>query len=124
MFHDMPQNPCLSASDLRQRCWPAPLGERRSRNPAVWCITCLFPGPCRLRALCAVVQRLGKGHCDRHPLVTQVRAEASLSLAAGTSRAAACIDACSDQQRGRPLGPTNTARSPLNNLATLDKMAP
>ena len=62
-----------------------PLGERRFRNVAVQCISCLSsPGPCHLRALCAVVQRLGKGHCDRHPLVAQVRAEASLSPAAGT----------------------------------------
>ena len=30
-----------------------------------------LPGPCRLLALCAVVQRLGKGHRDCQPLNTQ-----------------------------------------------------
>ena len=44
------------------------------------------------------------GHCDRHPLVTQVRAEASLSPAAGTSSAAACIVARS-HHNDCPLGP-------------------
>ena len=55
------------------------------------CISCLSPGPCRLLALCAVVRGLGEGHGDRHPLVTQHGTEASLSPAAGTACAAACI---------------------------------
>ena len=67
-------------------------------------ISCLSPGPCRLLALCAMVRGLGKGHCDAHPLVTQVRAEASLSPVAGTPCAAACIVARSH---------TTTAEKPL-----------
>ena len=39
----------------------------------------------------AMVRGLGKSHGDAHPLVTQVRAEASLPPAAGTACAAACI---------------------------------
>ena len=31
----------------------------------------LHPGPCHLRALCAVVLRLGKGHCHCHPLMAK-----------------------------------------------------
>ena len=38
--------------------------------------------------LCAVVLSFGDGHCDRHPLVAQVRAEASLSATSGTPDAA------------------------------------
>ena len=64
---------------------------------AVLCFSCLSPDPCHLRALCAVVQRLDKGH--------QVRAEASLSPAAGTHCAAACFVACS-HRKDCPLGPT------------------
>ena len=108
MSHNMPQNP--------------PLVERRFRNVAVWCISCLSPGPCRLLALCAMVRGLGKGQCDRHPLVTQVRAEASLSPSAGTSRAAACIVASSHQQRGYPLGPHTTGRPP-GQVVTLERNA-
>ena len=42
-------------------------------------------------ALCAMVRGLGKGHGDAHPLMSEERAEASLSPAAGTACAAACI---------------------------------
>ena len=70
-----------------------------------------------------MVRGLGKGHCDRHPLVTQVRAEASLSPAAGTPCAAACIVACSHQQRGHPLGPEKASDVP-GQVAALNEVAP
>ena len=77
MSHSVPQNPSL--------------GERRFRNVAVYCNSCLSPGPCRLLALCAMVRGLGKGHCDAHPCILEVCTEASLSPAAGTACAAACV---------------------------------
>ena len=63
--------------------------------------------------------RLGKGHNDCHPLVAQVRAEASLSTAAGTPCAAACVVARSHQQRGHPLGPTRKLWSPRHEPGNL-----
>ena len=73
-----------------------PGGEALPERGRVVHLVCLSQGPCHLRALCAVVQRLGKGHRDRHPLMTQVRAEASLS-ARRTSRAAAYIAAINNE---------------------------
>ena len=69
----------------RKKCCACRLGEELLRIIAVKFNSYSPPGPSRLLALCAMVRGLGKGHCDRHPLVTQVRAEASLSPAAGTS---------------------------------------
>ena len=51
----------------------------------------LVPGPGRLLALCAMVRGLGKGHGDAHPFMPEHGTEASLSPAAGTACAAACI---------------------------------
>ena len=68
------------------------------------------------------VRGLGKGHCDAHPLVTQVRAEASLSPAAGTKCAADCIDAKPSQRLHARA--TQKLWSPTLKWATLDKMAP
>ena len=45
------------------------------------------PSPLRLLALRAVVLSFGEGHCDRHPVVAQVRPEASLSATSGTPNA-------------------------------------
>ena len=71
------------------------------------------PGPCRLLALCAVVRGLGKGHCDAHPCILEVCTEASLSPAAGTACAAACVVACSHHQRRPPARATNTRQLSL-----------
>ena len=73
---------------------------------AVWFNSSLSPGPCHLRALCAVALKLGKGHCHCHPLMAKKSAEASLFPAAGTSCAAACIATLSH-------GPTVKVRTKL-----------
>ena len=64
------------------------------RNAAVYFNSRPSPGPGHLRALCAVVQLLGQGHSDGHPLMPQHGAEPSLSLAAGTACAAALRIVC------------------------------
>ena len=88
------------------------------------CFSCLSPGPCRLLALCAVVRGLGKGHCDRHPLMEQARAEASLSPAAGTSvPPPASTRAAINNEATRQGQQTQLSHHGMN-LATLDKMAP
>ena len=67
------------------------LGGGCLRNFAVYFFSKPPLGPCRLLALCAVVLGLGKGHRDAHPCILEVSTEASLSPAAGTACAAACI---------------------------------
>ena len=98
---------CTNGQTFPMSCQPATSdrgagrprwGRGASRN-VTCCSSRASPGPCRPLALCAVVLKLGKGHCDRHPLVAQVRAEASLSPAAGTHCAAACSDAWSHHKR-------------------------
>ena len=64
----------------------------------------------------AMVRGLGKGHCDR-PLVTQVRAEASLPMPLPASTRAA-INNEATRQHQQILGHHGL------NLATLDKIAP
>ena len=76
-------------------------------------------GPGLLRALCAVVQTLGQGHRDCHPFMPQHGTEASLSPAAGTSCAAACI-ASSHHLTSRKC---HKAGDAPGQVATLDKMA-
>ena len=117
MSHNMPQ----TSQQPHTEVLAGPLGGRAASG--TWPCSASrasSPGPCRLPALCAMVRVLGKGHCDRHPLVTQVRAEASLSPAAGISRAAACIVASSHQQRGHPPGPHTTGRPP-GQVVTLER---
>ena len=46
VLRDVPLHPVLPASNLRQRCWPVTLGERRSWNLAVWCGGCGGCGSC------------------------------------------------------------------------------
>ena len=72
------------------RPWPSPGAVRHGADSRPGQLVPL-PGPCRLLALCAMVRGLGKGHGDAHPFMPQHGTDASLSPAAGTSCAAACI---------------------------------